>query len=1320
MNKRTFLINQCMRLFLVAAAITTGLSSQANAGAGVGTSTNLSGTAIQVPTYYANSPAGTWTDWAGNVHNSGAALRKFVDPLPGLCGPPGTPIPAVTGGAGLPISGKCIPVANPDKLSYPGSDYYEIGIVEYAEQMHADLPKATTLRGYVQLNDPANLVTPATAAANARYLGPIIVAQRGTPVRIKYTNLLPTGKFNGTVRNGDLFIPVDKTLMGAGTGPLGGTELYTENRSAVHLHGGDTPWISDGTPHQWLTPAGETTSYPNGASLASVPDMPIPTQGSGTLFYPNGDGARLMFYHDHALGITRLNVYAGVAAGYLIQEPAAETLLPAIPGGEIPLVLQDKTFVPQDVNVASGTSLGQDAKWNTTAWGAYGDLWFPHVYEINQDPYSFDGTNPVGRWDYGPWFWPVFPVTDFLPSGDYTGCQVFNGVNICGSQVTTTPEAFMDTPVVNGTAYPSLAVQPTAYRFRILNAANDRAVNLGLYTADPTVVTSDGRSNTEVRMVPFDSSYTGTFPSSGGLLGTGWGTPDARVGGVPDPRTTGPDILQIGTEGGLLPQLADIPSTPINYEYNKRSVTVLNVLEHGLLLMPAERADAVMDFSQFAGQTLILYNDAPAPLPAGDPRIDYYTGNGDQSAFGGTASTLAGFGPNTRTFMQIKVGVGTHANAGTISTIKMLAGGIGYSLTPSITISDGITTDTGTAIFGPGGVITAITPATPTNVYTVAPKVTITDLTGSGAIALVYLTPAPAFNAAALATALPQAYALSQPRPVVAESAYNAAFLATFPDQYAHIYTGASLQPQVTWIDGNGLPKCYSASGTCTNGTTTVPADGTIFNKAIQELFDPHGRMNATLGVELPFTSATTQTTIPLGYIDPATEMIKDGETQIWKITHNGVDSHPVHFHLVNVQVINRVGWDGTVKPPHPNEVGWKETVRMNPLEDILVAVRAKSPKMPFSIGNSSRALDPTQPVGPAYTMGFTQIDPNTGNPATVFNKIADFGWEYVWHCHILGHEENDFMRAFIFTGATNYNTADKVAPAVTATVSPAANAAGWNKANATVTLTAIDGPATPVYLASGLASINYSAAGAQAIASTTVLTPTVGVTPASVILPAVTTEGITTVSATATDQAATPNTTVPPFTVAVKIDKTAPVITGTRAPAANIFGWNNTNVVVTFTASDALSGIATLTAPITLSANGANQSRTGTATDVAGNSASATVSGISIDKTAPTIAVANVSTKNNSGGSTANVTVAGTVTDQTGLSGVDVTANAGTFSATSAGATTVTGAFTVAANGAYTFTANNLARKRTWSIAITAKDRAGNIGTVTRAVTLN
>ena len=83
----------------------------------------------------------------------------------------------------------------------------------------------------------------------------------------------------------------------------------------------------------------------------------------------------------------------------------------------------------------------------------------------------------------------------------------------------------------------------------------------------------------------------------------------------------------------------------------------------------------------------------------------------------------------------------------------------------------------------------------------------------------------------------------------------------------------------------------------------------------------------------------------------------------------------------------------------------------MNPLEDAIVALRpiAATNHLPFfKVPNSVRLLDPTQPQG--GTMNFTNINP-LGNPVTVTNELTNFGWEYVDHCHLLGHEENDMMR---------------------------------------------------------------------------------------------------------------------------------------------------------------------------------------------------------------------------------------------------------------------------------------------------------------------
>lgn len=963
---------------------------QAFAGPGWGDSFDITGAPIKVQTYYANSPSGVRPNPLGGAPiDTGTPLRKFVDTLPGL------------GEAAANNLGQYIPVAMPEKWvdgngNVTNDDYYELAVVEYTERMHSDLAKPTRLRGYVQISTPNNpgkhiaLSYPdgspildnagnqVYAVDHPHYLGPLISATRGVAVRFKYTNYLPVGAA------GELFIPVDPTIPGAGLGPDGATS-FTQNRVAIHWHGGDSPWISDGTPHQWIAPAGETAAYAagmgKGVATANVPDMPDPGPGSNTMYFPNNLSARFMFYHDHTSGLTRLNVYAGVAAGYLVSDPVEQDLVNSgiIPAAQIPLVIQDKTFVPKDI-------AEQDAKWDTNHWGQEGDLWYPHVYETNQDPNSIDGTNPVGRWDWGPWFWPVFPAQYSLPSGSY-------------GDVTVTPEAFSDTAVVNGTAYPTLTVDPQAYRLRVLNASNDRYLNLSLFVADDSIPEFDpvtGAPNPgygkEVRMVP---ASVPTDPVLAAAWPATW-PKDGRAGGVPDPATLGPDFVVIGSEGGLLPAPTVIPPHPITYDMNRRTITVLNVMDHGLYMGPAERADVVVDFSRYAGKTLIVYNDAPAPVPAFDPRIDYYTGDGDQSAAGGAGNTLPGYGPNTRTVMQIKVNAAPAAGA--------------------------------------------------------------------------------AFDLAALQGALPVAYGQSQERPIVPEVAYNAAFGTADVDNYAKISTGTANQPTFNWtatgpqtitgltLTGGGTgyktaptvvfnggggtgaqavatinaatrkvtgvtltnpgtgytsaPLITFTGGGGIGATATVQTDLTqslpVQNKAIQELFDPvYGRMNATLGVELPFTTALTQTTIPLNYVDPATETVADGETQIWKITHNGVDSHPVHFHLVNVQVINRIGWDGTVKPPFPNELGWKETVTMNPLEDIVVALKAKRPQVPFGLPQSVRPMDPSQPLG--STLGFTQINPLTNAPKVVANAIANYDNEYVWHCHILGHEENDFMRPVVF-----------------------------------------------------------------------------------------------------------------------------------------------------------------------------------------------------------------------------------------------------------------------------------------------------------------
>jgi len=519
----------------------------ANAAAGFGISNGPDGAQISKQTYYAHSPSGKRANIPAKAlevfpnydGSTGTAIRKFVDTLP--------QVNATSNKLSDNVTEKYIPAAISTKWKTPAGkltddDYYEIAVIEYKEKMHTDL-KPTTVRGYVQIDHQASngrtpikgsgattyplfyplqanettpraIMIPATdelgklipgqmvqaqAVDKPHYLGPAIVATRGVATRLKFHNLLPVGRYNPTTgRNGDLFIPVDETLAGAGVGPDGVTR-YTQNRAEIHLHGGDTPWISDGTPHQWIAPAGErplldaelkasgsplkADDFLRGPGALNVPDMNDPGEGAVTYYFPNRQSARLMWYHDHTYGLTRLNAYAGEAAPYVLSDGNQETALRSVDGFPtdiIHLVIQDKTFVPADIAL-------QDGRWNakivggketplsTPLWGTEGDLWYPHVYEVNQDPSNgLDGTNPVGRWDWGPFFWPVFPSLYNLPTGAV-------------DDVTLTPEAWMDTPVVNGVAYPTLTVEPRAQRFQILNGANDRFWNLSFFLADSAV-----------------------------------------------------------------------------------------------------------------------------------------------------------------------------------------------------------------------------------------------------------------------------------------------------------------------------------------------------------------------------------------------------------------------------------------------------------------------------------------------------------------------------------------------------------------------------------------------------------------------------------------------------------------------------------------------------------------------------------------------------------------------------------------------------------------------------------------------------------------
>jgi spore coat protein A, manganese oxidase len=256
------------------------------------------------------------------------------------------------------------------------------------------------------------------AGYTSTFLGPTMVATSRIPNDVTYdysalsaatAHLLKNGAGTGSV--------VDKHVHGTDAGE-------PEVRFIAHLHGseGVSP-DSDGYAESWSTP---TATDANGTG-------PAPTNagaGKWTHTYPNAQSAALAWYHDHALGITRLNVYAGGAGGYIITDTIEGGYITngQLPGLGTPLVIQDRMFY-------------QDG------WLAYPDLDAVVAGLIAQK-----GCTP----------WPV-------------------------PDVSTWPEYFGDVIVVNGKAWPFLDVEPAVYRFRFLNGCNSRVLDLSFQPPQPPV-----------------------------------------------------------------------------------------------------------------------------------------------------------------------------------------------------------------------------------------------------------------------------------------------------------------------------------------------------------------------------------------------------------------------------------------------------------------------------------------------------------------------------------------------------------------------------------------------------------------------------------------------------------------------------------------------------------------------------------------------------------------------------------------------------------------------------------------------------------------
>jgi spore coat protein A, manganese oxidase len=298
---------------------------------------------------------------------------------------------------------------------YKWRPLYEVQFAQVDQKLSSVLP-ATPVWGYGQTRGK---LTP-------HFPGYTFETRKGHPFYVRWVNNLPTNHLLHTAVD---YAVAGAVAMGMGGYPLasgnsGGDlpmgAIIPESRGVVHLHGGAVRHEADGWPDFWLDPAG------------------VDGPKSATYYYPNIQAATTLWYHDHGMATTRLNVHAGLAGYWIIRDFKEDMLsLPQNVGHkspvEIPIVIQDRMF-------------NED-----------GTLLFP---ETGSGGFIVQADNPQ------PW-----------PSG----------------RPTWSPEYFGDVAVVNGTVWPVLNVQPRRYRFRFLNGTNARFLNLWLQVgSDATIMDANG------------------------------------------------------------------------------------------------------------------------------------------------------------------------------------------------------------------------------------------------------------------------------------------------------------------------------------------------------------------------------------------------------------------------------------------------------------------------------------------------------------------------------------------------------------------------------------------------------------------------------------------------------------------------------------------------------------------------------------------------------------------------------------------------------------------------------------------------------------
>jgi FtsP/CotA-like multicopper oxidase with cupredoxin domain len=392
----------------------------------------------------------------------------------------------------------------PDKNLFPGFDYYEVqmspvtpvgvafpqaacppgtqwlGIRAPAVAPAVGAPLCTPVWGYSQTNgcpDPLNGCAYALNGAST-YPSMNFRALKGRPVKVKWTNNAPDQHLLCPYPQDPTWpCAIDRTLMGVqgAVGPFG-SHQQPDNAMVVHLHGGEIPPDSDGLAELWFGNSNSAAAYPpnhfgvpvpvagstNGAlqnidpifdtagitNGVEVGNLVRPTGNSAIYNYPMVQAAAPIWYHDHALGKTRINVVAGPAGFFIVEDPAVEAGLGLPPKGDCS---KDGVLKNAGERLAASACFDINVAIQDRAFNADGSINFP---------------NGLGQLN------PAVPGWDPLAPGP--------NPTIHPQWV---PEYFGDMAVVNGVIWPKVKVEARPYRFRLLDGSNARCYELSMKSA---------------------------------------------------------------------------------------------------------------------------------------------------------------------------------------------------------------------------------------------------------------------------------------------------------------------------------------------------------------------------------------------------------------------------------------------------------------------------------------------------------------------------------------------------------------------------------------------------------------------------------------------------------------------------------------------------------------------------------------------------------------------------------------------------------------------------------------------------------------------